>query len=137
MTQEKILVTKEVWKEIIDSFGPFSTVHLNIAGHEIDLQANYSRKTMKVSILVFIDGWIKGTENEDLKKMFWNEKKTAKYDKKLKTSLIKIYGKKKISIQHPDINDMLSYYVWYFETMISLKNQYSKRHKEIYWIKDV
>lgn len=130
-----IKVDDKVWNQIQEELDIFSTIHLKIKDNKVALVMVFSKKRMRADIFIYINGVLKGAEEKELQEMFWNEKKRAAWSPKIKKSIIKRHGKKKALSIFPDLNETFSYYIPFFNSFSTLKNQYKNRHKEIYWIR--
>lgn len=134
--ESKILVDDKVWDEMQKELSLYTSIYLEINGYKITLQMVFSHKEMKASIYIYIDGILKGGEKKELQEMFWNEKKIATWSPKERKSLIKTFKSEKNVLEHfPNLYKTRSYYIPQFNSFLTLKNQYKKRHKEIFWIR--
>lgn len=116
-------ITKAQWEqvrsELWDSFG--GSVEFSYQGHKITCQAVLDNRR-KLVVRVFLNSSIKGSwflavMNPDkhpsddpevaLLPLFWNVKRKALYNKKFKDAMLKIYGKRRVKQECPDLDDVV------------------------------
>lgn len=134
--ESKILVDDKTWDEIQKKCDLFSTpIYFKINDNTISFKMHFSNKDMKARIFIYIAGVLRGGEKEELQKLFWNEKRRYLYSAKFRNKISKRHSKKKALEYIPNIDEVKLFYTPWFNSFSSLKNQYKKRFKEIYWVR--
>jgi len=108
---------------------PFE-LDFKIDGHDISVAKKYAG--MSFHFEIYIDGFLnfKFDEEEkdikELKKKVWQKTSKAKYTAKEKRKLIRIFGKKRLKDEYPDIEDVYTHFSPIYKSPITLINTFKK-----------
>lgn len=132
-------ITKDQW-ESIEAEMTYSWVNIkfNYKGHEVSVN-RVKISESKTCLQVYIDGFIKGEwtsfkdgENGISEKApaiitdVWRKRTIAKYGPKIKSQLTKIYGKRGVKKEYPDLESKRVYYTPDFSKASVLCRQFKK-----------
>lgn len=115
-------ITKAQWEEVRAELWDrlHGDVEFVYQGHRISCQARLDNKR-KLVIQIYLNGFVKGAwllaamdpDNHPcsdpevaLVPLFWNVKRSALYSRKQKEALTKIYGKRRVKKEFPDLDAM-------------------------------
>ncbi|NOH26483.1 hypothetical protein [Vibrio europaeus] len=132
-------ITKEMWAEIeAEMAGGWVDIAFNYKGYEVSVQ-RVRESESKTCLQVYIDGFIKGewtsfSEGEngisdkapEILADVWCQKTKSIYSTKQKTDLTKIYGKRRVKKELPDLHDKWLFYVPHFSKASVLCRQFKK-----------
>lgn len=121
-------MTAEEWKQLEESISLYQYTRLIVDGNELTLIE--ARSGNKISIMVYINGSIKGGESEENKRKYWYERKMSVYNGKRKSEMEKLSKvfRRKLQI---DLDKKVSMRVPYFPSFRALKSQLSKNNESI------
>ncbi len=132
-------ITKEMWEKLEEELsGVFVHVEFAYKGHRVTVER--ARHTESKSVLqVYIDGYIKGEwvslkdgvdgvsdKAPSILKDVWRKATKQKYSQKQKTALTKIWGKRKVKKEHPDLDDKYVFFLPDFSKSSVLCRQLKK-----------
>ncbi len=113
-------ITKEMWEDIeAEMSGSWVNIQFTYKGHEVSVQRARVSES-KTCLQVYIDGFIKGewisikgvTEKApSILADVWCKKNKAKYSPTTKAKLTKIWGKREVKKQHPDLDSKWECYL--------------------------
>ncbi|MGU3161039.1 hypothetical protein [Vibrio cholerae] len=131
-------ITKEMWEDIeAEMSGNWVVIDFLYKGHAVEVRRAQVSES-KTCLQVYIDGFIKGEwvgfnakdgisdEAPEILSDVWCKKTKAKYSNKFKNSMIKIYGKRRVKKEYPDLDDSFVYYVPDFSKASVLCRQFKK-----------
>ncbi|HIF5706839.1 hypothetical protein ND926_04415 [Vibrio diabolicus] len=132
-------ITKEMWEDIeAEMSGSWVAIAFNYKGHEVSVNRVRVSES-KTSLQVYIDGFVKGewvsfSEGKDgisdkapaILADVWCKKTKARYDNKFKTAMTKIYGKRGVKKEYPDLDEKLVFYIPNFSKASVLCRQFKK-----------
>lgn len=131
-------ITKEMWEDIeAEMSGSYVNVEFAYKGHKVTVQ-RVRESESKTCLQVYIDGVIEGkwvslsAPNSISDKApailadVWCKKTKAKYDNKYKTAMTKIYGKRGVKKERPDLEDKYVFYLPNFSKSSVLCRQFKK-----------
>ncbi|MCG6233084.1 hypothetical protein [Vibrio furnissii] len=133
-------ITKEMWEDIeAEMSGSWVVIDFLYKGHVVEVRRAQVSES-KTCLQVYIDGFIKGEwvffdanggigisdEAPEILSDVWCKKTKAKYSNKFKNSMIKIYGKRRVKKEYPDLDDSFVYYVPEFSKASVLCRQFKK-----------
>lgn len=132
-------ITKEMWEDIeAEMSGSWVAIAFNYKGHEVSVNRVRVSES-KTSLQVYIDGFVKGewvsfSEGKDgisdkapaILADVWCKKTKARYDNKFKTAVTKIYGKRGVKKEYPDLEEKLVFYIPNFSKASVLCRQFKK-----------
>ncbi|ELL9331501.1 hypothetical protein RX455_003281 [Vibrio fluvialis] len=131
-------ITKEMWEDIeAEMSGSWVVIDFLYKGHAVEVRRAQVSES-KTCLQVYIDGFIKGewvsfnakdgisNEAPEILSEVWCKKTKAKYSNKFKNSMIKIYGKRRVKKEYPDLDDSFVYYVPEFSKASVLCRQFKK-----------
>lgn len=132
-------ITKEMWEDIeAEMSGSWVNIRFSYKGHEV--LVNRARVSeSKTCLQVYIDGFIKGewvefsTDGDGISNKapeiladVWCRKTKAKYDTKFKAEMTKIWGKRGVKKEYPDLEDKHVFHVPDFSKASVLCRQFKK-----------
>lgn len=128
-------ITKEMWEDIeAEMSGSWVVIDFLYKGHAVEVRRAQVSES-KTCLQVYIDGFIKGEwlslhgipeAAPTILADVWCKKTKAKYDTKFKNSMIKIYGKRRVKKECPDLDNSFVYYVPEFSKASVLCRQFKK-----------
>ncbi|HCG8523852.1 TPA: hypothetical protein NJ913_004396 [Vibrio parahaemolyticus] len=132
-------ITKEMWEDIeAEMSGSWVAIAFNYKGHEVSVNRVRVSES-KTSLQVYIDGFVKGewvsfSEGKDgisdkapaILADVWCKKTKARYGNKFKTAVTKIYGKRGVKKEYPDLDEKLVFYIPNFSKASVLCRQFKK-----------
>lgn len=130
-------ITKEMWKKIEEEMaGTFVSVRFSYKGFEVSVNRVRVSES-KTCLEVYIDGVIKGewmaVWDEEKRKNrpaiiedVWCLKTKAKYSARHKKGLEKIWGKRRLKKEYPDLNEKYLFHVPHFSKASVLCRQFKK-----------
>lgn len=128
-------ITKEMWEDIeAEMSSSWVVIDFLYKGHAVEVRRAQVSES-KTCLQVYIDGFIKGEwlslhgipeAAPTILADVWCKKTKAKYDTKFKNSMIKIYGKRRVKKEYPDLDDSFVYYVPEFSKASVLCRQFKK-----------
>ncbi|WP_135381042.1 hypothetical protein [Vibrio tasmaniensis] len=130
-------ITKEMWAEIeAEMAGGWVAIAFNYKGHEVSVNRVRVSES-KTCLEVYVDGVIKGEwmncwDEEKLKNRpviiedIWCLKTKAKYSAKHKKDLEKIFGKRRVKKEYPDLHEIFAFHVPHFSKASVLCRQFKK-----------
>ncbi|EHR5461929.1 hypothetical protein KUM02_000362 [Vibrio parahaemolyticus] len=132
-------ITKEMWEDIeAEMSGSWVAIAFNYKGHEVSVNRVRVSES-KTSLQVYIDGFVKGewvsfSEGKDgisdkapaILADVWCKKTKARHDNKFKTAVTKIYGKRGVKKEYPDLDEKLVFYIPNFSKASVLCRQFKK-----------
>ncbi|EJE4209385.1 hypothetical protein M3899_003877 [Vibrio parahaemolyticus] len=132
-------ITKEMWEDIeAEMSGHFVSITFTYKGHEVCVQRVRVSES-KTSLQVYIDGAVKGewvsfSEGKNgisdkapaILEDVWCKKTKAKYDNKFKNSITKIYGKRGVKKEYPDLDEKRVFHLPNFSKASVLCRQFKK-----------
>ncbi|WP_153448453.1 hypothetical protein [Vibrio algicola] len=131
-------ITKEMWKKIEDEMSDgWVSIVFAYKGYEVGVERVRASES-KTCLQVYIDGIIKGewvsfSGNDGISDKapailadVWCKKTKSKYDTKFKTSMTKIWGKRRVTKKYPDLNDKHVFHVPTFSKASVVCRQFKK-----------
>lgn len=128
-------ITKEMWEDIeAEMSGSWVNVQFTYKGHEVSVQRVRVSES-KTCLQVYIDGFIKGEwisingiadKAPSILADVWCKKTKAKYSPTTKAKLTKIWGKREVKKQHPDLDSKWECYLPEFSKASVLCRQFKK-----------
>ncbi|MEZ9416524.1 hypothetical protein AB4189_20445 [Vibrio sp. 10N.286.49.E1] len=132
-------ITKEMWTEIeAEMAGGWVAIAFNYKGHEVSVN-RVRESESKTCLQVYIDGFIKGEwtsfsegksgisdKAPEILADVWCQKTKSIYSTKVKNELTKIWGKRKVKKEHPDLHDKWIFYAPHFSKASVLCRQFKK-----------
>jgi hypothetical protein len=128
------LITKEQWAEIEkDLAGYFGSKDFYLGKDKISV-VREAWKEGERRLIVYFNGslrpaWTHKQDNKNynpLVEKFWCKKSRAKWRAKFRASMTKIYGKKRVLQECPDLGEKLIFYVPFFAKAKALVTQFKK-----------
>lgn len=130
----EVLMTKDDWIQAEKKISLYTSLELKIDNDNISICMRFVGKT-ELNYVVFINGVMKGLEDEEKQVKYRRKIVKPIYSTKLKKKVKKYYGKNYLK-EWPTLDDQYIWYSPFFKSFKTLKNQYIKRHPKIYWVKD-
>lgn len=132
-------ITKEMWEDIeAEMSGSWVAITFNYKGHEVSVNRVHESES-KTNLQVFIDGYVKGewvsfSEGKNgisdkapsILADVWCKKTKARYDNKFKIAMTKIYGKRGVKKEYPDLEEKHVFYIPNFSKASVLCRQFKK-----------
>lgn len=128
------MITKEQWAEIEkDLTGYFGCKKFQLGEDSICIAREQWKEGERRLIVYFNDtlrpAWTHRQDDKNynpLVEKFWCKKSRAKWRAKFRASMTKIYGKRRVREECPDLDEKLTFYVPYFTKAKALVTQLKK-----------
>lgn len=132
-------ITKEMWEDVeAEMSGSWVNIVFSYKGHEVSVN-RVSVSESKTCLQVYIDGFVKGEwvsfrNGKDgisdkapaILADVWCKKTKAKYDRKFKAGVTKIWGKRGVKKEYPDLDSKDVFYLPNFSKASVLCRQFKK-----------
>ncbi len=131
-------ITKEMWEDIeAEMSGSWVNIVFSYKGHDVSVNRVRVSES-KTCLQVYVDGFVKGEwvsfEGENglsdkapsILTDVWRRKTKAKYSAKHKKDLTKIFGKRGVKKQYPDLEDKYVFHLPDFSKASVLCRQFKK-----------
>ncbi|EGR0523029.1 hypothetical protein FG062_01120 [Vibrio cholerae] len=131
-------ITKEMWQQIEKEMSDgWVNIVFAYKGHELTVNRVRVSES-KTCLQVYIDGFIKGEwvsfsgdkgfsdKTPAILPDVWGKKTRAKYNRRFKETMTRIWGKRGVKREYPDLDDSLVFHIPSFSKASVLCRQYKK-----------
>ncbi|HAS3653730.1 TPA: hypothetical protein I6199_000595 [Vibrio cholerae] len=131
-------ITKEMWQQIEKEMSDgWVNIVFAYKGHELTVNRVRVSES-KTCLQVYIDGFIKGEwvsfsgdkgfsdKAPAILPDVWGKKTRAKYNRRFKETMTRIWGKRGVKREYPDLDDSLVFHIPSFSKASVLCRQYKK-----------